>query len=164
MTEPIWAGGDFQQPARSDGGVALCGACAKKGLCRLGLTTEKLDENGVAHFDLVCPDSYEGGPGVAHGGWTAEVLDEACGHVPLLNSQMTVTGTITIKFLKPVPLGRPLAASAWVDQIEGRKWNITGEIRLVSSGAILGTASGVWIARDKSSHFTDFERWLAEQS
>jgi acyl-coenzyme A thioesterase PaaI-like protein len=164
MTGSSWAGGDFQEPIRSDGGVALCGGCAKAGVCRLGLTTEKLDPEGVARFDLVCPDTYEGGPGVAHGGWTAEVLDEACGHVPLLNHQMSVTGTITIKFLKPVPLGHQLSASAWVDRIDGRKWNISGEIRLASSGAVLGVASGIWVARDKSSHFTDFERWLAEQS
>jgi hypothetical protein len=52
MTSDAWAGGDFQQPPRTDGGVALCGACRRTGACRLGLTTEHLDAEGVAHFDL----------------------------------------------------------------------------------------------------------------
>ena len=97
MMDSGWAGGDFQQPPRTDGGVALCGACRRTGLCRLGLTEERLDEDGVAHFGLVCPASYEGGPNVAHGGWTAGVLDEVLGHVPLLHDQLSVTGTLTVR-------------------------------------------------------------------
>lgn len=163
MSESIWAGGDFQQPPRTDGGVALCGSCSRTGACRLGLSTEALDHSGVAHFELSCPEAYEGGPGVAHGGWTAEVLDEVCGHVPLLNNQMSVTGTLTIRYVKPVPIGRPLEATAWVASVEGRKWSIAGELRLSSSGAVLATASGIWVARDKGSHFAGFQNWLAEQ-
>jgi acyl-coenzyme A thioesterase PaaI-like protein len=132
-------------------------------VCRLGLTTERLDEDGVARFDIVCPADYEGGPGVAHGGWTAETLDEVLGHVPLLNNQLTVTGTLTVRFLKPVPIDRPLVASSWVDRVEGKKWFLSGEIVLRSSGALLAGATGVWIARDPALHFGRFEEWLAEQ-
>jgi acyl-coenzyme A thioesterase PaaI-like protein len=163
VTEAQWAGGDFQQPPRSDGGVALCGACWRRGDCRLGLTTERLGDDGVTRFDIQCPADHEGGPGVAHGGWTASVLDEVCGHVPILNHQMSVTGTLTVKFLKPVPIERPLEAHAWVDRVEGKKWFISGELTLASSGAPLATGTGVWIARDRSSHFDDFERWLDKQ-
>ncbi len=163
MTDSAWAGGDFQQPPRTDGGVALCGSCQRRDECRLGLTTEKLDDGGVAHFILTCPPDYEGGPGVAHGGWTAEVLDETLGHVSLLHGQMAVTGTLTIRYVKPVPLSRPLEATAWVDRVEGKKWFISGELRLASSGAVLAGATGVWVARDKAAHFGGFERWLAEQ-
>jgi acyl-coenzyme A thioesterase PaaI-like protein len=164
MAESSWAGGDFQQPPRTDGGVALCGSCSKKGQCRLGLSTEALDDAGVATFELTCPETYEGGPGVAHGGWTAEVLDEVCGHVPLLHNQMSVTGTLTIRYIKPVPVGYRLEATSWIEKVDGRKWTIAGQLRLASSDAKLATASGIWVARDKSSHFEAFERWLAEQS
>jgi acyl-coenzyme A thioesterase PaaI-like protein len=163
MAASNWVGGDFQQPPRTDGGVALCGSCSKKGSCRLGLTNEALDDSGVAHFRLTCPEDYEGGPGVAHGGWTAEVLDEVCGHVPLLYDQMSVTGTLTIKYLKPVPIRHGLEATAWIEKVEGKKLMIAGELRLTSSAATLATASGIWVARDKTSHFAAFERWLAQQ-
>src|SRR5215216_860637 len=114
-----WAGADFQQPPRNDGGVALCGSCRRSQTCRLGLTTERLDADGVASFDLVCPPEHEGGPHVAHGGWTAGVLDEVLGHVPLLHDQLTVTGTLEVRFVRPVPIERPLRARAWIDRVEG---------------------------------------------
>jgi acyl-coenzyme A thioesterase PaaI-like protein len=163
MAGSTWVGGDFQQPPRSDGGVALCGACRRGGTCRLGLTTERLDEGGVAHFEITCPPEHEGGPGVAHGGWTAAVLDEVLGHVPLLNDRMSVTGTLTVRFEKPVPIGRPLEARAWTERREPRKWHLAGELVLASSGAPLAGAQGVFVLRDAAAHFGAFERWLAEQ-
>jgi len=163
MTAEHWAGGDFQQPPRTDGGVALCGACSRAGACRLGLTTEAIGEDGVARFDIVCPEGHEGGPGVAHGGWTAGVLDEVLGHVPILRGQMTVTGTLTIRFVKPVPIEHPLVARAWVEKVDGVKWYLAGQLVLASSGAELATATGVFIARDGRRHFDAFDEWLAEQ-
>jgi acyl-coenzyme A thioesterase PaaI-like protein len=162
-TDARWAGADFQDPPRDDGGVALCGSCRRTGKCRLGLTTERLDADGAACFDLVCSIENEGGPNVAHGGWTAGVLDEALGHVPLLHGQLTVTGTLEVRFVRPVPIERPLRARAWIDRVEGVKWFISGELALASSGAVLATATGVWIARDKADHFGRFKAWLAEQ-
>jgi acyl-coenzyme A thioesterase PaaI-like protein len=158
-----WAGGDFRQPPRNDGGVALCSACSKTGVCRLGLTTERLDADGVACFDIVCPPEHEGGPGVAHGGWTAAVLDEVLGHVPILNEQMTVTGTLTIRFERPVPIGRQLQARAWIERKEARKWHLAGELVLSSSGAVLARAEGIFVLRTFGTHFGAFEEWLAEQ-
>jgi hypothetical protein len=78
------------QPPRTDGGVALCPASSKTGSCRLGLTTERLDGDGITPLRHLLPAGARGRPGVAHGAWTAAVLDEVLGHVPLLNGQMTV--------------------------------------------------------------------------
>jgi len=163
MTESTWFGGDFQDPPRSDGGVALCGACHRTGQCRLGLSAERLGDDGVATFELACPSGHEGGPGVAHGGWTASVLDEALGHVGPLNGQMTVTGTLTVRYERPVPIERPLLARAWIDGREPRKWRIAGELVLASSGAPLARAEGIFVLRRREAHFAEFARWLAEQ-
>src|SRR3954451_5163062 len=159
MSDSQWAGQDFQQPPRTDGGVALCGACDRTGVCRLGLTTERLDDDAVARFGIVCSEEHEGGPGVAHGGWTAGVLDEVLGHVPILHGHMSVTGTLTVRFVKPVPVGRALEATAWVARRERQKWFIEGELALASSGAVLARAEGIFIGREKGTHFADFERW-----
>lgn len=163
MSDGPWAGGDFQQPPRTDGGVALCGACRAIGSCRLGLTTEHLGDDGVAEFELVCPPDHEGGPGVAHGGWTAAVLDEVLGHVPILHGQMSVTGTLTIRFDRPVPLGHRLRARAWIEQRDPRKWHLAGELVLSSSGARLASAHGIFVLRDPGQHFARFSDWLDEQ-
>ncbi|MET0703065.1 MAG: PaaI family thioesterase [Mycobacterium sp.] len=157
-----WVGTDLQAMPRSEGGVALCGACLPKERCRLGITEEKLLADDVLVSNLTCPPDHEGGPSVAHGGWTASVMDEMLGHVPLAHNQLSVTATITVDFKKPVPIERPLQVRAWIDRIEGRKWFITGELVLLSSEAVLATATGLWIARDVS-HFSQHQAWLAEQ-
>ena len=77
---------------------------------------------------------------------------------------MAVTGTLTVRFVKPVPLELPLEASAWIERVEGAKWHVAGELVLSSSGALLATAHGIWVARDHDAHFGGFQRWLAEQA
>jgi acyl-coenzyme A thioesterase PaaI-like protein len=153
---------DIKDSPRSNAGVLLCGACHVSGLCRLGVRAESLGADGVATFDVVCPRDQEGGPNVAHGGWTAAVMDECLGHMPPLNGQMSVTATLTVNFKKPVPVERPLEARAWIDKVEGSKWFISGELLLLPGRNVLGTASGIWIARDPS-HFVRHQQWLAEQ-
>jgi acyl-coenzyme A thioesterase PaaI-like protein len=147
---------------RSAGGVALCFGCRERGRCRLGLTAERLLDDGTAEIDLVCPVDHEGGPRVAHGGWTASALDEALGHLPILNGQFAVTAELNITYRRPVPVERPLLARSRVDRREGSRWYVSGELLLAQGGAVLAEASGVWVVRDPS-HFTRHERWLSEQ-
>lgn len=156
-----WIGNDSVAQPLTDTGVVMCGACTAQRRCRLGVQRERLDGE-VALFDLHCPRDHEGGPNVAHGGWTASVMDEMLGHVPLLHRQMTVTATLTVNFVKPVPVERRLRARAWVDRVEGSKWFASGELLLPPSDAVLATATGIWVARDPS-HFARHEKWLAEQ-
>ena len=137
-------------------------ACREKERCRLGLHSEWLTE-GTSHYRLACPSDHEGGPGVAHGGWTAGVLDEILGHVPLMHDQMCVTATLSVRFVKPVPIEVSLVGLARVDHIDGAKWSLSGELLLASSGAVLAIGTGVWVARDAAQHLAAFETWLAEQ-
>ncbi|MEU0070071.1 PaaI family thioesterase [Streptomyces sp. NPDC006332] len=157
-----WAGSDFQEPPRTPGGVALCGACRAAGSCRLGVEHERLDEDGAARFELSCPRDQEGGPDVAHGGWTAAVLDDCLGHLPLLHRVLSVTAELSVSFVKPVPVGRPLEVRAWVEKREGRRWYIAGEMVLLPTRAVLARASGIWVTRDRG-HFDRHNEWLAQQ-
>ncbi|NMF88648.1 PaaI family thioesterase [Aromatoleum petrolei] len=156
------AGPDVRDPPRSDGGVALCGACRDKKTCRLGLISERLDETGTAWFELRCPKDHEGGPNVAHGGWTASVLDECLGHVPLLQGVLSVTAELAVSFIKPVPIERPVEVRARIERREGSRIYISGEMVLLPGRAVLARGKGTWIARDRT-HFAHFENWLAEQ-
>ncbi|QRY42718.1 PaaI family thioesterase [Mycolicibacterium boenickei] len=157
-----WVGTDFQSLPKSAGDVPLCGACRETGQCRLGVRHEQLNDDDVLVSDIVCPTDHEGGPQVAHGGWTASILDEILGHVPLRHDQLSVTATLTVNFRKPVPIERPLQARAWIDRIDGQKWFISGELVLSSTGSVLATATGIWVARD-IAHFSRHQKWLAEQ-
>ncbi len=142
--------------------VKLCESCSRSGVCRLGLTSERLIEPGASLTELVCGAEHEGGPGVAHGGWTAAVMDEVLGHLNLLSGQMAVTGELTVQFLKPVPIERPLELRAWCEGVDNGRRRNRGELRLASTGALLATAQGVFVERD-ASHFERYRRWIASQ-
>ena len=144
----------------SQGGVALCAACHRRGNCRLGLQTEVLEDDGSVTTELVCDESYEGGPGVAHGGWTAGALDELVGHVVLQHRRMSVTGKLTVSFLKPVPINRPLRATARRVREENGRWFVHAEIALAATGTVLATAAGEMVLREWK-HFARFQEWLA---
>ena len=154
-------GRDLRQAPRTEGGVGLCGGCRRTGACQLGVTRE-WHEPEVSRFSASCPPNYEGGPDVAHGAWTSAVFDECLGHVPNQRGVMSVTAELTISFVKPVPVGRPLEVSVTVDRVEGRRWYIRGEMVLLPGRAVLARAQGIWVARDPE-HFARHQNWLAEQ-
>jgi len=128
----------------------------------MGLNRETLGEDGIVVSEIVCGRHEEGGPNVAHGGWTAGILDELVGHVPLLRHEFAVTGRLSIVFHKPMPVEVPLEGKAWIDKQEGRKVFVSAEIRLKRSEALLASAEAVLVRRP-ADHFARHERWLAEQ-
>lgn len=161
MTDQRWAGADYAR-GPGEGGIALCRACERRGDCRLGLGEEIRGEDGVVATKIVCSAEHEGGPGVAHGGWTAAMFDEVTGHVALLAGQLAVTGSMKVTYLRPVPIERPLEARAWVTRKEERRWHVEGQLTLSSTGALLGRAEAIMVLRDQG-HFERHRQWLAEQ-
>jgi acyl-coenzyme A thioesterase PaaI-like protein len=159
--DQAWAGADFTR-APSASSIALCRSCERRGLCQLGLGREELLPDGTVETSLICSAAHEGGPGVAHGGWIAAAFDEVTGHVPLLSGQLAGTGAMSVSYLKPVPIDRPLIARAWVDRKEERRWFVTGELRLAGTGVLLGRAEATMVLRDPG-HFERHRQWLAEQ-
>jgi acyl-CoA thioesterase FadM len=84
------------------------------------------------------------------------------GHVPLLGGELAVTGQLTVTYVKPVPIDRPLVARAWTERREGRRWYVGGELLLDSSRAVLARGSAIMVVRP-SDHFTRHRAWLALQ-
>ncbi|OOL33383.1 hypothetical protein GQ85_01825 [Rhodococcus rhodochrous] len=131
--------------------------------CRFGIESESLDDDGVVTSRVVCPPDQEGGPAVAHGGWTSAVMDELAGHTLTMNGEFAVTGTLTVKYLRPVPIGWVLIGRACIDRREGRKVFVRATLELAASGAVLAEADAVMIGRP-ASHFESHRQWLSRQS
>lgn len=161
-----WASVEHDNPGSalfadtSPGGVILCGSCRRLRRCRLGLHHATLTEDGSVRVDVSCPADHEGGPEVAHGGWTASVLDELSGHAVLLHDEFAVTGELTVKFIKPVPIRRPLIGLSRIAERKGREVFVEGELRLADAGELLATSRAVMIRRP-DDHFERHQRWLA---
>lgn len=152
------AGSDLYA-AESANGVILCGSCRAASRCRLGLDRETLGADGVVVSEIRCPRDDEGGPNVAHGGWTAGILDEMVGHAVLLRDEFAVTGTLQITFVKPVPIERPLIGRAWIVRREGRRVFVSAQLELAGKGVVIASADAILVRRP-ADHFQRHEEWL----
>ena len=79
-----------------------------------------------------------------------------------MHRRMAVTGELTVRFIRPVPICRPLRATARRVKQEGDRWFVTAELVLESTGAVLATAEAVMVERDRT-HFARFQQWLEKQ-
>jgi hypothetical protein len=88
--------------------------------------------------------AYEGPIGHVHGGFVAAAFDDLMGAAQLASGQAGYTGTLTVKMLRPTPLGRRIDYEAGVERVEGRK--IWVWARSSCEGQRLAEASIVFIA------------------
>jgi len=89
------------------------------------------------------PAPFTGPPGTVHGGVVAMVLDELLGAVNACLGLGAYTGTLTVRYEQPTPIGEELAFEAWVDRTEGRKVFTVGTIS--AGGVVTARAEGVFI-------------------
>jgi hypothetical protein len=98
-------------------------------------------ERMSGHGSLPAP--YSGPPGTVHGGVVAMVLDELLGAVNACLGLGAYTGTLTVRYEHPTPIGQELTFDAWVDRTEGRKVFTVGTIS--ADGVVTARADGVFI-------------------
>jgi acyl-coenzyme A thioesterase PaaI-like protein len=96
------------------------------------------------HGTLAAP--YTGPPGMVHGGVVAMVLDELLGAVNACLGLGAYTGTLTVRYERPTPIGEELTFDAWVDRTEGRKVFTVGTIS--AADGVTARADGVFIRVD----------------
>jgi acyl-coenzyme A thioesterase PaaI-like protein len=143
----------------SAAGVLLCRSCRALRRCRLGIRHETLAADGSVRSDVSCPTDQEGGPDVAHGGWTAGVLDEMSGHAVLLRNEFAVTGELTVRFVKPIPVERPLVGLTRITGRQGREVFVEGQLWLADANALVASSRAVMIRRP-GNHFDRHQLWL----
>lgn len=89
---------------------------------------------------------YEGPPGVTHGGIVAAYLDEVlAGAVVRATGRLAVTGELTVRYLRPVPLETPLLGRARLVTDHGRYADVEGRIEDLATEAVLATARGRFV-------------------
>ena len=133
----------------------FCFACGKnnpEGM-RLKFSYDEDKERFVCRFRL--GKRYTGPPGHCHGGIIATILDEAMGKVNKLRSVVALTSEITVNYLKPVPLNRPLRVESWEKRVRGRRHINIAEI-LNQKGDVLARSQGTFIAIDAHKMFAKF--------
>jgi acyl-coenzyme A thioesterase PaaI-like protein len=90
-------------------------------------------------FDL----RFAGPPGAMHGGVAALVLDELLGTTNFCHGVGARTGTLSVRYERPTPIGQELELEGWLDRVEGRKVYTLGTIS--HDGAVTVRAEGIFI-------------------
>ena len=88
--------------------------------------------------------AYEGPPGSVHGGFVAAAFDEVLGYVQSLSGAPGMTGTLTVKYLRPTPLHQQLLFEATLTGVEGRK--ILTEATVKADDQVTAEARAIFIS------------------
>lgn len=108
----------------------------------VGLTLASRGDHALAR--VVLDEHLSGPPGAAHGGIPALILDEVLGTtVNILHQRPSVTGTLTVEYLAPTPIGAPVDAEAWLRETDGRKAFVEGVVR--HAGEVTARGEAVFI-------------------
>jgi uncharacterized protein (TIGR00369 family) len=132
---------DAQLEVRRD---HYCFGCGRENPHGLKLTFYVAQDGGVwAPWTPVREN--EGFAGIAHGGIITTVLDEVMGWAVSHRKIWAVTGTLNVRFRKPVVIGEPARASARVVSEHGRKIQVTSELRSTEGERLLADAEAIFI-------------------
>lgn len=102
------------------------------------------DGADVLHAWATYSPAYEGPLGHVHGGFVAAAFDDVLGCAQMKSGQAGYTGTLTIKMVRPTPLGKRIDYAAGVERVDGRKIYVWGTSEC--EGERLGEAEIVFIA------------------
>ncbi|MGA8153072.1 MAG: PaaI family thioesterase [Terriglobales bacterium] len=132
-----------------------CFACGKNNPdgMRLKFTYDEELNGFVCRFRL--SKRYTGPPGHCHGGIIATILDEAMGKVNKLRQVVALTSSMTVNYLKPVPLNKPLRVESRELRVRGRYHTHAAEI-LNQKGEVLARSKGLFIAIDPHKMFAKY--------
>ena len=109
----------------------------------IGLRVRCFKTDGGVLSPIIVPERYEGPPGSAHGGIVAGYLDEVLAGAAVRHSgRIHVTGELTVRYIKPVPLDTPLVGRARVVQDHGKYLDLEGTLEDYRSGVVLAQARG----------------------
>lgn len=102
----------------------VCGGANPRGL---GVRFEVEDDTVVAPF--IPHQDHCGYNDRVHGGVMAALLDEVMGWAPsVIHHRFCVAAEITIRYLKPLPIGQPVTVRGELTADRGRLWETRGEI------------------------------------
>jgi len=90
---------------------------------------------------IIVPGHYAGPPGAAHGGIVAAYLDEVlAAAVHLAMARSAVTGELTVRYMKPVPVETPIVGKGSLVADHGRYVDVEGRLEDLATGGVLATA------------------------
>ena len=129
-----------------------CFACGKDNPAGMHLkfSSDSAGEHYTCRFRL--SKRYTGPPGHCHGGIIATILDDAMSKLNKLRDVPAATARMTVEYLRPVPLHKPLRVQSSEISKRGRRLTRVAEI-LNEQGIVLARSRGVFVIIDPKRVF-----------
>lgn len=120
-----------------------CFACGRHN--PLGLQLQGFDlVDGEVHAAFTPRPEYGGAGDTLHGGIAATALDEVLVWAGIVcEDVLTVTGTLELRYRRPIRIGGELRLRGRVDERRGRRLRCSGELWVEGEAAV--TASGLYL-------------------
>jgi uncharacterized protein (TIGR00369 family) len=129
--------------------IPRCFCCGPQNPSGLKLRFTRESDTSVS-TTFTAPEDWTGWGRIMHGGFQALLLDETTSWAAFgaLGERSFVTREITVRFLRPVHVGRPLTVVGRIVDDRGRAIVARGEIR-DASGTVLTEADAVLLRMDE---------------
>jgi uncharacterized protein (TIGR00369 family) len=133
----------------------------------MGMQVEFRREGERVVADFLPKESFQGFPGVVHGGVLASLLDEALSRTALLYGEWVMTGRLEIRYRQPAVVGHVLRVTAEIEQRRARMVIARGEIALAADPAVvIAEARGTFLPypeklrQEALQSYPGLERWF----
>jgi len=141
--------------AKADDLFSGCFGCGPEHPIGLRIRCFKTDEGVLA--PVVVPRRFEGPRGAAHGGIVTTYLDEIlAGAAFRATGRLSVTGELTVRFVKPVPLETPLLGRGRLTARyeHDRYVDVEGALEELTNSEVLARARGRFFFQEASTRAT----------
>ena len=129
---------------------AQCFGCGPDHPIGLRVRCFRTDEGVLS--PILVPRRYEGPRGAAHGGIVTTYLDEVlAGAAVRATDRLSVTGEITVRFVKPVPLETPILGRGRLTARHDRYVDVEGSLEELATSEVLALARGRFFFQDMST-------------
>ena len=144
--------GNHRTGAESRRRKNFCFACGQDnpGGMHLKFAADETGKQFICNFRL--SKRYTGPPGHCHGGIIATILDDAMSKLNRVDDSPAATSRMTVEYLRPVPLRKPLQVWSRSISKHGRRLTRIAEIR-DEKGTVLARSRGVFVIIDPGHVF-----------
>jgi acyl-coenzyme A thioesterase PaaI-like protein len=136
----VFAGLEEQPPiGQSDNQFHHCFGCGPGHPAGLHVRCFKTPKGVIS--PIIIAGQHAGPPGAAHGGIVAAYLDEVlAAAVKRATARPAVTGELTVRYEKPVPVETPIIGKGSLVTDHGRYVDVEGRLEDLATGTVLATA------------------------
>lgn len=120
-----------------------CFVCGPDNPLGIKTSIEVDKDRQSAQSTLTVAAEYQGWQGMVHGGIISALLDEVSAYAGMTLGETVVTGELTTRFLKPVPVEQEITVSARV--VKQARRVVMVEAQLVMQGEVLASAGAKMI-------------------